>query len=410
MKINKQLGLLTCLLGALCPLLSFAGPYDTWSNYKVITVAPTTATTPILAQTNFPLLVRLRADSNAVGKDVLQGSLTAGGLDVVFTDSTGTTALNFERERWTATNDSAEFWVLLPQINGSDATTKIRVYWGKGGAGDLSNSRTVFDTSSSVNSYRAVWHMNGASNTSDELDATANGFTATQFLNPGAKRLGGLGYSRNFDTSGTNRLTWGGKNFVIGKSQTNRAVYFTNSTTGYAAGLSGLVLKTTDAGATWTTQKTYPFQSQTGVNTLQHWAITCKTGSSDTCYAAGGNGSTNTLTYVSRTTDGGATWAKVDSTASRYMITGISCVTGTRCVAVGGTSTNGYLLDSTTNGTTWAGGVSTTGRRPLLGVSCIAGGDPSTGTCFAAGGAPGFRYVLKSTNTGVNFTKTDSAS
>ncbi len=221
--MNKKLALLIFLLSTIS---TFAGPYDTWSAYKVITVAPTTATTAIAAQANFPLLVRFTNAGVTSGVDVLSGSLTAGGLDIRFTDSTGNTTLSYERERWTAANDSAEFWVLLPQINGSGATTKIRVYWGKTGQTDVSNSQAVFDTTTSVNAYRAVYHMNGASNTSDELDATANGFTATQFNSPKAKRTGGLGYSRFFDTTGTNRTAFDGKWFTIGGTQTKSRPHY----------------------------------------------------------------------------------------------------------------------------------------------------------------------------------------
>ena len=175
MSINKKLGLWAVLAFAGSAL---AGPYDgVYNSFKVYAVNPTTATTAIAAQSNFPLLVRLTTADSAHGRDVIKQSLN-NGLDVRFTDSTGNTPLGFERVRWTGTTnpqDSADFWVRLPQINGTGLTTKIRIYYGKSGAADTSSSTTVFDTTTTSGpGFRAVWHMENTTG-NDELDATANG-------------------------------------------------------------------------------------------------------------------------------------------------------------------------------------------------------------------------------------------
>ncbi len=369
MKLNMKLGLSIILVGAVSV---FAGPYDTWSSYKDIIVTPTTATTDIAAQTNFPLLVRFTSADVAHGSDILSGSLSSGGLDVVFTDSTGTTALSFERERWTVGNDSADFWVLLPQINGTGATTKIRVYWGKGGAGDLSNSQTVFSTTNvdAGHGYRAVFHMNGATSSSDELDATANHLDATVFGAPPAQADSGLGYCR--------RLTASPMSFTLGGTQTIRGVYFTDGNHGYAGGLSGLIRQTTDGGSTWITKKTGALQS--GTTQLALNSVSCPT--VDTCYAAGGGGTT--IRYISRTTDAGSTWVKSDSSATTSnILNGVSCNSSSSCVAVGGTATTTrYYTTLSATGGAWAG-TQTPSSYALFSVSCI----PNGTVCYAAGGS-----------------------
>jgi len=365
--IMKKLALLAAFL-VTSVTSALAGPYDVlWSKFKIISVTPTTATTPVTAQNNFPLLVRLNsAGGVATGSDVLAGSLTAGGLDIRFADSAGN-ALSFEKERWSATNDSAEFWVLVPQLKGSGATTKIRIYYGKSGETNASNSQAVFDT---ANGFRAVWHMNATSNTADELDATANKLDATAWGSPGTA-LGGLGGSRS--------LTAAPNAFVIGKTQTNRGVYFTDANNGYAVGLSGLALKTTDGGVTWNTSKTGVLTTALSLN-----AVACPT--ADTCYAAGGSGisGSGTTRFMTRTTNTGASWAKqsaTDSAASSLTYFGLSCLSSSTCLAVGGNyGTSRYYATLKASTGTWSL-PTTTVTSHMNSVSCVAGGN-----CYAVGG------------------------
>ena len=364
----KKLALLASLLLTLA-VSAFAGPYDLlWTNFKVLSVTPTTATTAIAAQNNFPLLVRFNNSNPANGSDILAGSLTTGGLDVRFTDSAGN-ALTFEIERWNAAKDSAEFWVLLPQLKGSGATTKIRVYYGKTGEANLSNSRAVFDT---ANGFRAVWHMNGASSTSDELDATYNGLDATVYGTPAPINLGGLGSARS--------LSAAPMAFTIGKTQTNRGVFFTSANIGYSVGLSGLALKTTDGGVNWNASKTGVLTSQISLN-----AIACPT--ADTCYAVGGSGvsGSGTSRFITRTTNSGGTWAKqsaTDSAASSLTYFGVSCLSSNTCLAVGGNyGTSRYYATLKASTGAWSLPTTTTTSH-INAVSCVAGGN-----CYGAGGS-----------------------
>ena len=149
-------------LAFLIPVLiigaAFAGSYDSWSYYRDITVNTTSggANVPGLV-TNFPLLIRLSDASVSAGADVLSGSLSSNGADIRFTDSTGNTVLSYQIDNWSGS--SAAIWVLAPNIAGN-ASTKIRMYWGKSAQASLSNGGSVFDT---ANGFRSVWHMGDVS-------------------------------------------------------------------------------------------------------------------------------------------------------------------------------------------------------------------------------------------------------
>jgi hypothetical protein len=182
----KHLGLAILTLAG----VAFAGPYDTWSNYRDVSVNTASGGANVVNPVmNFPLLVRLTNASAATGANVLSGSLSAGA-DVRFTDSTGETALSFEVERWSPA--AAEFWVKVPAVRGN-GTTKIRMYWGKASQTAASSGSAVFDT---ANNFVSVWHMNG---TTTETSATAHGYVATPFGDPTVDAAGATGPGRSFN-------------------------------------------------------------------------------------------------------------------------------------------------------------------------------------------------------------------
>jgi len=98
--------------------------------------------------TNFPVLVRLEAGTFPYKL------CRADGLDVRFRADDGTTALAFEREKWEAAGRS-DFWVKLPSLAASPATTKIWIYFGDGDSVDESKASAVW-----TNGYLAVLHGN----------------------------------------------------------------------------------------------------------------------------------------------------------------------------------------------------------------------------------------------------------
>jgi hypothetical protein len=269
---------------------ALAGPYDAWASYKILTVN-TSALALGSNVSDFPLLVRLDNGSNASGANILSGSLTAGGLDVVFTDSTGNTALSFERERFSST--AAEFWVRVPVVNSAATNgglTKIRVYWGKSAATNLSSGAGVFDkTVGTGNGHQAVYHMTGTD--SNETNATGgdvalnlvsknSGFTGV------APQVGGVaGFGRSLNATSISAVSTSG-------FATPAGMTMVNTTTGYAVGAAGSIRKTTNGGATWTTQ------ASGTTNDLKGIACT----SDQSCVAVG------LLNTIVATTNGGTNW------------------------------------------------------------------------------------------------------
>jgi len=140
------------------------GVVSTWLYRKTITIQNDNVTSDL---TNFPLLVRINADTD------IGGASQSDGDDIRFTDADGRTLLPFEREdyRVQSGSGSGSFWVNVPTIkasgtgNGSGAT--IYLYYGKADAADGQDPTNVWDAS-----FEGVWHMGDAA--SPALDSTAN--------------------------------------------------------------------------------------------------------------------------------------------------------------------------------------------------------------------------------------------
>jgi hypothetical protein len=166
----------------------FAGPFDTWTYHRDLTVN-TTATGANITEnlSNFPLLVRLTNTGAATGSDVLATAL-AGGADVRFTSADGATVYPHEIESWSGSE--AILWVKVPVVAGNGSTT-VRMYWGKTGEATASNGAGVFDTAAG---YVASWHLTGSGNASD---ATGNGITATNVGTTSASGMIGAGRAFN---------------------------------------------------------------------------------------------------------------------------------------------------------------------------------------------------------------------
>ena len=133
-----------------------ADNYDTWRNFKTIIIDTRNlagSARVLTSQTNFPLLVRLKA-SNAA--EIFDSSKVSGGGDIRF--SSGATHLSYEKERWDAVNKLAEFWVSAPLVKGND-TTQIQIYWNKPGATDSSKSPGMPGVFATSNNFVSTWHL-----------------------------------------------------------------------------------------------------------------------------------------------------------------------------------------------------------------------------------------------------------
>jgi hypothetical protein len=179
------------------------------------------------------------------------------------------------------------------------------------------------------------------------------------------------------------------------------AISCVSSSVCWTAGLSwasgaAAVAETTDGGQTWTDMTPASWATATWWPT----AIDCV--SPTTCWLAGQNSPPPYYGYnpaVASTTDGGASWTVFsnlpDATGSNplgtYSLNGVSCVSATSCVAVGGLNYFGgtaAVISTADGGNTWSMSAdpALTGLEELEGVSCLpsasATGDP---TCYAAG-------------------------
>jgi hypothetical protein len=111
---------------------------------------------PNTDQTSFPVLIS--GTFSYLASLAHSGKVTnPNGLDIVFTDSTGTQLLNWEIESYSPTDGSVTIWVKIPSLSHT-VDTVLYVYYGntsistfQGGA-----AGTVWDSN-----YLAVYHQSG---------------------------------------------------------------------------------------------------------------------------------------------------------------------------------------------------------------------------------------------------------
>jgi hypothetical protein len=130
-----------------------AEDFSTWAHTARIRINTTATGANVVKNiVNFPLLIRL-PKADPANPNVMSQSLS-DGADIRFLDNDGT-PLNFQMERWDPA-DGAEFWVMVPQIDGNSDKDYIDILWGKSGAPWLSDGAKVFLRSMS---YEGVWHL-----------------------------------------------------------------------------------------------------------------------------------------------------------------------------------------------------------------------------------------------------------
>lgn len=154
---------------------------------------------------------------------------------------------------------------------------------------------------------------------------------------------GGLGSNVNIIWKTTNGTSW---SVVYNKSTSGtndqlQSIFFVDTTNGYAVGNTGVILKSTDAGATWT--------QQTSGTTENLYEVRCYT-NADNCFIAGGTGT------ILKTTNGGTTWTALSSGTTKTLAA-LEMV-GTSKIWVGGD--DGTILYSSDGGSTWKAQTSNT--------------------------------------------------
>ncbi|MDB5104230.1 MAG: filamentous hemagglutinin N-terminal protein, partial [Fibrobacteres bacterium] len=106
---------------------------------------------------NFPLLLRITG--TPVGSATPITDLTqSAGQDIRFLDGDGVTWLDYQIERWSPGQDSAEVWVKVPKIEGNSAAHSITMYYQQASATvpDGQCASCVFSTS---NGFAGTYHL-----------------------------------------------------------------------------------------------------------------------------------------------------------------------------------------------------------------------------------------------------------
>jgi hypothetical protein len=142
--------------------------YAAWKYREAITFNNTQTNLGVAPDTltNFPVLVQLTSANFNFSQ------AQSGGQDIRFTQLDGNTALNYEIESWSSTNQVADIWVNVPSITAGSTTTGIDMYWGNSSASDGQNKTAAWNSG-----YAGVWHLDETSG--NNSDSTANNRTGT---------------------------------------------------------------------------------------------------------------------------------------------------------------------------------------------------------------------------------------
>ena len=140
------------------------------------------------------------------------------------------------------------------------------------------------------------------------------------------------------DGGATWRVQFAGPDFIL------KSVSFADERTGWAVGEYGYIYKTADGGASWVQQAGhYGMSERTGDIEGGAFLFDVHAVNDRTVWAVGIDG------YVTRSDDGGATWAEVATGAPRTPLCGVAA-SGAELAIAG----NGVLLHSRDGGATWA--------------------------------------------------------
>ena len=168
-----------------------------FSYYRTITIDKTKV--PNTDRTDFPVLVSgtytyLKTTGN--GGNVQN----ANGYDVGFySNSSLTTKLKWETEKYTATTGEVVYWVKVPTVSTSTDTVIYMAYGDSSISTDQSDPTNVWDSN-----YKSVYHLKDGTtlsmteSTANALNGTNNGATATS-----GKINGAAAFSNQYITGGT---------------------------------------------------------------------------------------------------------------------------------------------------------------------------------------------------------------
>ena len=122
-------------------------------------------------------------------------SMQADGDDIRFTDSDGTTVLDYEVERFDQSGSKAEYHVKIPSVSDS-SNTIFYVYYVNTGATGGSNATGVWDSN-----FKMVQHLKGASVTDLDDSTSNNNDFDTEVSSPSYDTDAKVGKGIDFDGS-----------------------------------------------------------------------------------------------------------------------------------------------------------------------------------------------------------------
>ncbi|MBF0433100.1 MAG: DUF2341 domain-containing protein, partial [Fibrobacteria bacterium] len=170
------------------PILLFSADYSSWSYSRKIYLNTTEQGSNVTGDVEeFPVLIKLSSTNFTFSEADTDGD------DIRFTKSDGSTDISYEIERWSDAKDSAEIWVLIDTVYGTNASQYFYMYWGKGSQTTASNGENVFAAS---NNFEGVWHLDNSL-----LDATSgnNDGSSSTSVNGSGLMADGRAFDGNAD-------------------------------------------------------------------------------------------------------------------------------------------------------------------------------------------------------------------
>lgn len=276
-----------------------------WGYRKKITIDHTK-----VANTNqayFPVLIS-RTDTD--WKDTSNSGHVgqSDGGDFVFTSANGTTKLDHEIEKYTASSGELIAWVKVPTLSTS-IDTVLYAYYGNASVANQWNTTGTWDDGGS-NYFQGVWHSQNASTTT-VADSTANGATGTKLaVGEPVEATGKIDKAQSYD--GSNDYVDAGTNTITGTNSFTLSAWINTTTVskysgaiaiGSSAGGQSAYIGTVYTAQVGTSSSIgggfYGQNYGSGITTLNQWvhvAMTFSGGNAAAIYVDGVQKVTNTYT------------------------------------------------------------------------------------------------------------------